>query len=246
MIEESVGDVLRGLDLLGVFANAVLGGVIGRSAKLDPVGTATLGVLSGLGGGIIRDVLLQRGTPIALTDYAYVSTALVGVLLVYLVTIEGPVWNRSWPFIDALALGCWAAAGAQKTLASGLGWLPAIILGTITAVGGGFVRDIVLRRVPAILGGNTLYATCAMVASGVLVALSALGQPIWGSIAATATGAGLCLIARWRTWVLPQDDEWSALRAARRRFSRKVAIARGQTRRDGDTGEQNIRLGEPD
>ena len=82
---------------------------------------------------------------------------------------RGRVWNRVWPVVDALALGCWAATGAQKTLAVGLGWLPAVLLGTITAVGGGAVRDVVLRQLPAILGGNTLYATCAALASGALV-----------------------------------------------------------------------------
>jgi uncharacterized membrane protein YeiH len=66
----AVTDLFRALDLTGVFANAVLGGVIARKAKLDPVGFVALAVLSGLGGGLIRDTLLQRGTPIALTDYA--------------------------------------------------------------------------------------------------------------------------------------------------------------------------------
>ncbi|HEY8788449.1 MAG TPA: TRIC cation channel family protein [Actinopolymorphaceae bacterium] len=58
-------------------------------------------------------------------------------------------------------LGAWSAAGAQRTFSFGLGWLSAILLGTITAVGGAMVRDVVLRRVPGILGGNTLYATSA-------------------------------------------------------------------------------------
>ena len=75
--------------------------------------------------------------------------------------------GSAWPLIDALALGCWAAAGAEKTLAFGLGWLPAALLGTITAVGGGFVRDIVLRRIPGIsLGRQHVYATCALARAG--------------------------------------------------------------------------------
>ena len=132
-----VTELFRGLDLSGVFANAVLGGVIARRVKLDPVGFAVLAVLSGLGGGLIRDTLLQHGTPIALTDYSYMLTAFAGAALAFLLSVEGRVWNWVWPVIDALALGCWAATGAQKTLAVGLGWLPALLLGTITAVGGG-------------------------------------------------------------------------------------------------------------
>jgi uncharacterized membrane protein YeiH len=226
VISASVADALRGLDLTGVFANAVLGGVIARSARLDPVGFAVLAIVSGLGGGIIRDVLLQHGPPIALTDYTYILTALGGAVLAFLVPIEGRLWNRVWPLIDALALGCWAAAGAQKTLAFGLGWLPAVLLGTVTAVGGGFVRDVVLRRVPGILGGNTLYATCALAASGVMVGLYRTGHPTAGSVAATLVGAGLCLLARWQHWVLPQGDEWSALRALRSGYGRGTHLLR--------------------
>jgi uncharacterized membrane protein YeiH len=213
-----VSDLFRALDLTGVFANALLGGVIARREKLDPVGFAVLAVLSGLGGGLIRDTLLQRGTPVALTDYAYLLTALGAAALSFLVRIERPVWERTWPVVDALALGCWAAAGAQKTLDAGLGWLPAVLLGTITAVGGGAVRDIVLRRVPAILGGTTLYATCAVAASGVLVVLYENGHPTAGSLAALAVGAGLCLLARWRGWILPSADAWSPARVVPVRY----------------------------
>jgi uncharacterized membrane protein YeiH len=207
-----VTDLVRAVDLAGVLANAVLGGVIARREKLDPVGFATLALLSGLGGGLIRDVLLQHGVPIALTDYAYPLTALAGAALAFVVRVEGRLWDRMWPTIDALALGCWAAAGAQKTLDAGLGWLPAVLLGTITAVGGGAVRDVVLRRVPAVLGGTTLYATCAVAASAVMVICYDNGHPTAGTVTALAVGAGLCLLARWRGWILPTGDAWSPLR----------------------------------
>lgn len=234
-----VSEVIRAVDLTGVFANAVLGGVIARREKLDPVGFATLALLSGLGGGLIRDVLLQHGTPVALTDYAYPITAFGGAALAFVIRVEGRLWDRVWPVIDALALGCWAAAGAQKTLEAGLGWLPAVLLGTITAVGGGAVRDIVLRRVPTVLGGNTLYATCAAVASGVLVVVYRAGYVNAGLVAALVVGAGLCLIARWRGWILPSGDAWSPSRVI-------PAYYRSRRRRrklDGDTGaEEKDRL----
>ena len=127
----------------------------------------------------------------------------------FFVRFDGRAWDKVWPVIDALALGTWAAAGAQKTLAVGLGWLPAILLGTITAVGGGAVRDVVLRRVPGVLGGNTLYATCAIAGSGVLVVLSTHDHPTAGLVGSTVVGAGLCLLARWRGWILPSADAWS-------------------------------------
>jgi uncharacterized membrane protein YeiH len=207
--------LFRVIDLLGVLGNAVLGGVYARRSRLDPVGFGTLAILSGLGGGLIRDTLLQQGTPVALTDYAYVLTALTGAAIAFVLTLEGRFWDRIYLFVDALALGCWAAAGAQKTLDAGLGWLPAVLLGTITAVGGGTVRDLVLGRRPAIFSGP-LYATSALLASGVMVVLYRLGQPSVGLVATTLTGAVLTLVARWRGWQLPEAPAWRPVAVLRR------------------------------
>lgn len=227
----NLSELFRVLDLTGVFANAIIGGLVARHERLDPIGFLTFAVLSGLGGGIIRDVLLQHGPPIALQDYAYLLTALAGAAITYVANVSGPVWDRVWPVIDAIALGTWAAAGAQKSLSVGIGWLPAILLGTITAVGGGAIRDIVTRRVPTVLGGNTLYATSAILASGVLVVCTENGHPTVGLAASTVTGGGLCLLARWRGWMLPEADAWSAPRrvAAKAGLDRarreKIALA---------------------
>lgn len=204
----AVPDLLRALDLTGVLANALLGGAVARKHRLDPIGFAALAILSGLGGGLIRDVLMQRGTPVALTDYTYLSTALIGSALAFVVQFEGRFWDRLFPYLDALALGCWAATGAQKTLVLGLGWLPAVLLGMVTAVGGGAVRDIALGNVPTIFGGNTLYASCALIASGTCVILQLSGQPEVGLVLATLVGALLCLLARWRGWILPDQIAW--------------------------------------
>ena len=206
--DAALTELFRGVDLTGVLANAVLGGVLARGLRFDPVGFGALAIMSGLGGGMIRDTLLQRGTPVALTDYAYVLTALAGAAIAFLVRVEGRVWDRVFPFVDALALGCWASAGASKTLGFGLGWLPAVLLGTITAVGGGTLRDVVLRRIPAIFGGNTLYATSALLASGVMVVLYDLDRPSLGLVVSTLVGAGLTLLARWRGWQLPEPYAW--------------------------------------
>ena len=171
-----VQDLFTGIDLTGVLANAMLGGVMARAARMQPVGFIALAILTGLGGGMIRDTLLQHGTPVALTYPAYIPTALAGAAIAFFLPIEGRLWNGAFPFVDALALGCWAATGALKTLADGLAWLPALLLGTITAVGGGMTRDICLRRIPQIFAGGTLYTTCAVVASGVMVALYRVGS----------------------------------------------------------------------
>ena len=174
---DSMIEIIRIVDLAGVLANAILGGIAARSARLDIVGFMILAIMSGLGGGMIRDTLLQHGTPVALTDPAYLICAFAGGAVAFFIPLTGKMPRRSLILLDALAVGCWAAAGAQKTLDAGLWWLPAVMLGVITAVGGGMVRDIMLLKVPTIFGGNTLYATSALVASIEMVVLEPARVP---------------------------------------------------------------------
>ncbi|GAA3511221.1 trimeric intracellular cation channel family protein [Actinocatenispora rupis] len=204
----ALGEVTRAIDLAGVFASAILGGAVAARERLDVIGFVTLAVISGVGGGLIRDTLLQHGTPVALTDYAYLLTALAGAGVAFLLRIEGRGWNVALLGADALALGFWAAAGAQKTLQVGLGWLPAVLLGTITAVGGGATRDVMMRQVPAIFGG-TIYATAALAASGIVVACTKLGVPTVGLVAGIVLGAGLRLLSVRYNWTLPKGRNWS-------------------------------------
>jgi uncharacterized membrane protein YeiH len=195
---DALGGVLLAVDLAGVLGNAVLGGIAARSARLDLVGFVVLAILSGLGGGIIRDTLLQRGAPLALVDPVYLVLAVVGAAVAFVVPFTGRWSRRALTLIDALV-------GAQKALAAGLGWLPAVLLGVTTAVGGGMVRDLFLLRVPAIFGGNTLYATSALVASVEMVVLTAIGLPAVGSAVALLSGAALSLLAKRYGWVLPTE-----------------------------------------
>ena len=227
MTDVALTAFLQWLDLIGVFFNAVCGAVIARNARLDPLGFGVLAVMSGLGGGLIRDTLLQSGPPIALVDWRYFTTAIAGAGIVMIVRIGGRWWDdRVFPPIDALALGCWAAVGAAKTVGLGYGWLPAILLGTITAVGGSFVRDMVLGQVPAILGGNTLYATWAMAAAGITIVGAELGHTALGSVIATLVGAGLVLLSRYKHWALPQGDDAVTIgHAVQRMLARRTARA---------------------
>ena len=77
--------------------------------------------------------------------------------------IQSRAWNRVFLLVDAAAISFWATAGALKTLEVGLEWLPAVLLGTITAIGGGVTRDLMLQRVPAVFKDGQLYATVAIV-----------------------------------------------------------------------------------
>lgn len=237
MTDVALTGFLQWLDLIGVFFNAVVGAVIARNARLDPLGLGVLAIMSGLGGGLIRDTILQAGPPLAIVDWRYFTTAIAGALIVTLVRIEGRWFERLYLPIDALAVGCWAAAGAAKTIGLGHGWLPAILMGTITAVGGSFVRDMVLRQVPSILGGNTLYATWAMVAAAITVVGADLGYTALGSVVATLAGAGLVLLSRYKHWALPEgDDAVTVGHAVQRMLARRTSRAEGHeaARKAGD------------
>lgn len=194
--------LLHSLEYIGVFGNAFLGGGVARRYGLSPIGFAVLAILSALGGGIVRDTMLQQGAPIAFTHWSYLSVALVAAALAYLVVEELRIWTYVAPYVDALALGCFASVGAHKTLLLGFDWLPAILLGAVTAVGGGVIRDIAVGRVPMIFGRN-VYALCAVAASAVMVVLQLGGHSRTGLALGTLVGAVLCLLARKRNWQLP-------------------------------------------
>lgn len=92
LIPAGIAVATRYLDLAGVFSCALLGGAVARTVGLDLFGFLVVGIISGLGGGMIRDVLLQHGTPVALTDYAYLPTAVAGSVVVFLIKISEASW----------------------------------------------------------------------------------------------------------------------------------------------------------
>ena len=228
--------VFEVVDLLGVAANGVLGGVLARRMKMDLVGFVFLAIVSGLGGGLLRDTLLQGGLPVALADPAYLTTALAAAAAAYLLPLQQRWTRRGLLVADSLSVGCWAATGTSKALAAGLGWLPALLLGMVTAVGGGMIRDVAVGRLPAIFGGNTLYATSALVASAEMLVLTALGRPTVGMAVAIGSSAALSLAARRFGWRLPGPANLSpeALRrlrdAKRAEKNRRVRAARRRRR----------------
>lgn len=203
--------LFRLVDVTGVFANAVLGGAVARAKGFDAIGFVVLAICSGLGGGMLRDVLLGVGFPVVLTDPLYLGAALVGAAVAFLLDF-GHGWARRGLLVgDALALGCWSATGAAKALSVGVAWLPAIFLGVVTAVGGGMLRDILVNQVPSVFNGP-LYASVSVVASAEMVLLMSFGQYAAGMGLAILTGGVLGLLARWRQWTLPPAAQLSVPR----------------------------------
>ncbi len=204
-----VNDVYRVIDLTGVLLNGILGGKLARTKRFDAVGFVILAIMSAMGGGIVRDVMLQAGAPVAITDPLYISTALVGAAIAFLWKLNSRFWVVALIVADGVVLGCWAATGAMKTMSVGFGVMPALLLGITTAVGGGMIRDVTAGNVPMVFGGNNLYATPALVSAGIMVLLYSLGQPTWGMIFATVVGSSFTVLAHWRKWQLPVHSDWS-------------------------------------
>ncbi len=157
------------IDFAGVFAGA-LGGALeakqNRRYQFDFVGVIGLGFISALGGGITRDILLQHGPPLAFTDMRYLLIALAGGFLGLLCgSSQGRRLGKLLILVDAAALGFFAVAGSTRALAAGFSFLPAMLMGIITAVGGGSLRDVFSGRTPKVFERGEPYALVAAIVS---------------------------------------------------------------------------------
>jgi uncharacterized membrane protein YeiH len=183
----SASPLLLALDLTGTFAFGLNGALTAvKATRLDIVGVVTLGVITAVGGGIIRDVLIGDVPPATLRDWRYLTLAVGGGLVVF--TLSQRLHRLEMPInvLDAVGLSVFAVIGASKALTFGLGVGPAIILGTITGVGGGTIRDTLIGQVPIVLRSE-LYAIPALIAAGITVATIRMG--IYGLSAALAAAA---------------------------------------------------------
>jgi uncharacterized membrane protein YeiH len=181
------------LDLVGTFAFALNGALTAvRAADLDIVGVVALGMITALGGGIIRDVLLGALPPATFVDWRYLTVAAGGGLLAFVLAQRLDRLRPSIEVLDAVGLSLFAVTGASKALGFGLGPAQAVILGTVTGVGGGTVRDVMVRRVPTVLSSG-LYAVPALLGATVFVVASRLGST--GPLA-TFGAAAVCLAVR--------------------------------------------------
>ena len=192
------------LDLLGTFFFGISGAVLAVRRGLDMFGIAVLSVAAGLAGGMIRDMLLGATPPTALEDPRYLLTALAAALCVFFGHRILERMNKPVMVLDALGLGVFAVSGCQKSLQFGLDPLPAILLGVLTAVGGGAARDLLVVEIPRVLR-EEVYALAAMVGAAIVVAGSALGLSDTSTAAAGVVAAfAIRMISVWRGWRAPR------------------------------------------
>jgi uncharacterized membrane protein YeiH len=179
------------LNLAGTFVFGLSGGLAAVRAKLDVIGVVMLASVVGLAGGFIRDVLIGI-PPGTFRDWRYLAAVgAAGAVCFFAARILERV-ERGVMIFDAIGLGLFAVTGATKAVQFGLGPVQAILLGTITGVGGGMLRDVLLREVPSVLREG-LYAIPALLGATVLVVAQEAGStdPVFPVL-----GALLCVVVR--------------------------------------------------
>jgi uncharacterized membrane protein YeiH len=183
-LTDQLGDFFRGGDfylplpftMLAYFTFAVTGALAGLRRGYDGIGVFILAGITAGGGGMIRDsLIISRGPAAMFTDSRYLVVVLVAVLSAWLFGRHVQRVNRAIAVIDALGLGAFAVHGVQRSLEAGLSIPAAIVGGTITAVGGGLLRDVLVREEPLLFKPGQFYALVAVAGCGTFLALTRTG-----------------------------------------------------------------------
>lgn len=215
------------LDVLTVVVAALGGALFASRRRVTVTGVLLVAVCVGLGGGMIRDVLLDVGPPMAISDPRYLpaagAAALSGMLLARWSThIAVPML-----LLDSLALGLFAVVGVERTLTAGYGGPAAVLIGVLAAIAGGIIRDLLVGDPPAIMQEGPWDASAALVGSGLMVVLLDLGLPTrrleWVIIAAITALSALSALLGWRA---PMADSLAPV------LQRPLSAVRRVARRD--------------
>jgi uncharacterized membrane protein YeiH len=204
--KEYAKGMLLVLDLVGTFVFALSGAAAGVRQRLDLFGVLVLSFAAASAGGIMRDLLIGAVPPAAIKDWRYLGVSLFAGLVIFLWVPRGdrlPRMRNLVLIFDGAGLALFAVVGAQKALGYGLNPLMAALLGMLTGIGGGMLRDLLVAEIPTVLRSE-LYAVAALAGSAVVVVGQILNIP---PTAAASAGAALCfgirLIAIRRGWRLP-------------------------------------------
>lgn len=191
------------LDLVGTFAFALSGATAARQRRLDLFGICAIAFTVACGGGIIRDICIGDIPPAGLRTWYYLATAIfaTGLAIWFYPIVER--LNRPVLLFDAVGLSMFAVTGAQKALSYGHNAQVAVLLGVITAVGGGVIRDVLLNRVPVILQ-KEVYASAALIGAFIVVlgSYTTWLSGDWASIIALSVCFSLRLLALRFNWNL--------------------------------------------
>jgi uncharacterized membrane protein YeiH len=195
--------MLIALDLVGIFVFAISGALVAVRKEYDVFGVLVLAAATGLGGGFVRDVLIDATPPEALSDWRYLVVPVAAGVVTF--AFHGALGRqeRLINVFDAFGLSLFCVLGALKAVEYGLGPLPATLMGALTGIGGGVIRDVLAGRQPIVFRGE-LYATPALIGAAIVVVGDELGS---SSDGLTVVGAAVCLVLRllamWRDWQAP-------------------------------------------
>lgn len=226
------------IDLSAAVAGGLVGGLTAVRHRFDLIGVAALALVGGLGGGIIRDVLLQHHGIWALSSSWPLLACLAGALVASFFFRLATRLRTPLVLVGALSMGLFAVAGADKAILAGLAVVPVILLGTITAVGGGVLTSMLLNEVPAVLKPGTLSATAAVAGATlyvVLVEWLGIVKPI-AMAACVAVIVALRLFSIWLKWETPAPPDLSG---AVLRLPRRFVGRSGSTERPDDGYEDD-------
>ena len=196
------------LDLVGIFVFGLSGAMLAVRRDLDLFGIAVLALATGLAGGVIRDALLGATPVAALSQPLYIWAALASALCAYLTYERVEKLNNPVMLMDALGLGLFAVTGCHKALQFDVALLPAILLGVLSAAGGGAVRDMLVAEVPRVLR-EEVYALAALAGAGIM----ALGD--WLALPEVVV-MPLGVLAAFLLRMLSVRRGWNAPKASKR------------------------------
>lgn len=204
----TVTDVLLIIEMVGTFAFAVSGALLAARKGFDILASLLLAALAGLGGGATRDVLLNQGVPTAFDNPIFLAAVALAVLLVFTRLIREGRLHRTLLAFDAVGLSMFCVMGASIAHATGLNPVGTTLLGVITAVGGGALRDVVANDVPQILNPNGVYAAPAFL--GAAATTVALELDLFNGFTAVGIAAvvfAIRMLALKFGWRIPKA-EW--------------------------------------
>jgi uncharacterized membrane protein YeiH len=196
--------VLVWLELAGVFFFAVSGSLLAARKQFDLIGSLLLASVVSLGGGVIRDIILNTGPPAAFTNPAYLAPPVLAVVLVYFLFSSVQRFTSLLVLFDAGGLALFCITGTLKALSAGMNPVAAVLLGVTTAVGGGLLRDITANEVPQLFDPRDLYAVPAFAGATATVVLSLTGAFTGVSACVVAAVVFALRITAWRLrWHFP-------------------------------------------
>jgi uncharacterized membrane protein YeiH len=192
--------LLSVFDLVGVFVFALAGASTGVAKKLDIFGVVVVGVASAIGGGLLRDVLIGQTPPFVLRDWRYLVVPTLASVVVFYFHPQVSRLRRVVLLSDAAGLGLFVVTGTAKALDAGVPAVGASVIGVLTGIGGGVIRDLLTGEIPVVLR-REIYALAALFGAGTVVVADGLG--IAGTVSAAVGAAGvfalriLSLVRRW-------------------------------------------------